>query len=157
MTEWMFKIKNDWVDGCNRSKIKVWRLMYSVLKLCPSTFQIGNSLQLNTLKRYTFFQSTKRQRQFCQQFLSGCMKSPPHIDIPNEHQHVKLVYIMKSMIELWEVNAFHCEFEPLPSLSLSSVIVLFTKSMFAAIVYILYQTLIYNYTQRPKLPLLYMQ
>lgn len=79
------------------------------------------------------------------------MKSPCDNNIPNEYQCVKLLYIcvMKSMIELWEVNAFHCESEPLPS-HFPTLIVPFTKSMFAAIVYILYQLLWLIITQKAQ-------
>lgn len=64
-------------------------------------------------------------------------------NIPNEYQHVKLLYIcvMKSMIELREVNAFHCESENLFRHIFFTLIVPFTKSLFAAIVYIPYQLL----------------
>ncbi len=83
------------------------------------------------------------------------MKSPRDNNIPNEYQHVKLLYIfvMKSMIELWEVKAFHCESEPLPSHLLYPYRPIYQKYVCCYCVHTIWVTMTYNYTESPKLPL----
>lgn len=85
------------------------------------------------------------------------MKSPPDNNIPNEYLHVKLLYIcvMKSLIKLWEVNAFHCESEPLSPHLLYPHRPVYQKYVCCYCVHTISLTMTYNYTERPKLPLWY--
>lgn len=85
--------------------------------------------------------------------------NPRDNNIPNEYQHVKLLYIfvMKSMIELWEVKAFHCESEPLPPHLLYPHHPIYQKYVCCYCVHTIWGTMTYNYTESPKLPLSYRQ
>lgn len=106
--------------------------------MCPSISNLDYSVvEPRALWRSRAFSS---QQGGCQQFLLHSVKSLPAYNVPNKCQHVKLLYIcvMKSMIQLWEMNAFCCKSESLTSLFFLTLIILFTKIMFAAIVYIRY-------------------
>lgn len=148
------------MDGWSRAKIKVWNLLYIVLKLCPSHFKLGI---LCSWTRGPFFMWWTQRQIHQQSGLSTThhypMSSPPENDIPNEYQRVKLLYrsVMKSVIELWEVNASHCEPEPLPPLFLYSCHPVYQKYVCCYCVHTIPITMIYNDTEIPRLPLSYWQ
>lgn len=146
MTEWIRRCLNKWMNGCNRAKIKVWNLLYVVLKSCTSHFKLGILCcwPWGLLKWQSFPQSTQRQRQIFHRSRLCPIKSPHDNNIPNEYQHVKLLYILYVLWSQWlspekwtlfivNLKLFHHIFFALISP--------FTRSMFAAIVYILYQLL----------------
>lgn len=141
-----------WVDGCNRAKIKVWAPVHDISQCAVCGDDRGA------------FRSS-----LCRETKTHVPPPPPppthplnplrNNILPNEYRHVKLLYIcvMKSIIELWEVDAFLCESEPLPSHLLYPHRTVYQKYVCCYCVHTISVTMIYNYTENPKLPLSYWQ
>lgn len=129
MTEWICTSVNEWVDGCNRAKCEIFCVLF-----------------WNGVLTFHFFPCWSASGSFF-------IPSNQRIDdnIPNEYQHVKLLYIcvMKSVIKLWEVNAFIVNLNLFHHIYMT-LIVPFTKSMFAAIVYILLSVTLIMITQKSQ-------
>lgn len=151
---------NEWMQQGQDQSVKSFVRCFEIVYL---TFQTGNSLLL-TMGPFEVAELSPVDSE-----TKANLPSVPSVShqITTWQQYTKwistckavvhTVCVMKSMIESWEVNAFHCKSETLSSHFLCPHQPVYQKYVCCYCVHTISVTMTFSYIESPKVPLSYWQ